>query len=127
VARLTGSSSQTVPMRVTYAVEEVRQATVDALQANVQLDETVRDEGGTVLGKVEDVIVRPTQEEYMTPQGELQEFSSPIFRDVDIVVLGNGSKSGSPWRIGSVPMRVGNKVTLVGAKFQVQTVILDVD
>ena len=33
VVRMTGSSSKTVPVRVTYVVEAVRQATVSALQA----------------------------------------------------------------------------------------------
>ena len=125
VVRMTGSNAATVPLRVTYRVEAIRQATVDQLREKVRLKETVKDEGGTVLGRVEEVIVQPTQEEYMTPQGELKPFDSPIFSDVDIVVLGEGSAAGL--RIGSIPMRVGNKVTLIGAKFQVQSVIWDVD
>lgn len=126
VVRMTGSSSETVPLRVTYTVEAIRQALVDQLQEEVQFKETVRDEGGTVLGKVEEVIVRPTQEEYLTPQGELKAFDSPIFKNVDIVLLGEGSVSSSTIRIGSVPMRVRHKVTLIGAKFEAQSVIGDV-
>ncbi|MFH0915340.1 MAG: DUF4330 domain-containing protein [bacterium] len=126
VVRMTGSSTETAPLRVTYTVEAVRQASVDQLQEQVQVKGTVRDEGGTVLGTVEEVVVRPSQESYLTPQGELKAFDSPIFKDVDIVLLGEGSVSSSTIRIGSVPMRVGKKVTLIGAKFEVQSVIMDV-
>lgn len=122
VVRTAGGSSTTVPVKITYTVEEVRGATVDALEAGG----TVRDDGGTVLGEVVRVSVRPTLEEYMTPAGELKAFESPVFSDVDIVVVGEGRLSASTVRIGSVPMRVGKKVTLVGPGFEVQTVIMDV-
>lgn len=122
VVRMTGGSSTTVPVKVTYTVEGVRKATVTALEARG----TVRDDGGTVLGEVVDVSVRPTIEEFMTPEGELKAFESPVFNDVDIVVLGQGRLSGSTVRIGSVPMRVGKKITVVGPGFEVQTVIMDV-
>jgi len=126
VVRFTGASSEAVPLKVTYTVEGVRQATVDAIQNTVQVNGTVRDEGGTVLGKVDHIDVRPTEEEYMTPQGRLEAFDSPIFNDVDIVVRGEGSESGSTLRIGSVPMRVGRKITLMGTGFEVQSVIMKV-
>ncbi len=122
VVRMTGGSSETVPVRVTYTVEAVRQASVDALQAKGE----VTDDGGTVLGKVEEVVVTPTLEEFLTPDGELKAFESPVFSDVSIVVLGEGRVSGSTVRIGSVPMRVGKKVTLVGTGYEVQTVIMGV-
>jgi len=122
VVRTTGGSSTPVPVKVTYTVEGVREATVNALEAQG----TVRDEGGTVLGEVVGVSARPTLVESMTPSGELKAFESPVFNDVDIVVLGEGRVSGSTVRIGSVPMRVGKKVTLIGPGFEVQTVIMDV-
>lgn len=126
VVRFTGSSSESVPLRVTYTVEGVRQATVDAIQKSVPVNATVRDEGGTVLGKVEGVDARPTQVEHMTPGGELKAFESPIFNDVNILVSGEGSRSGDTLRVGSVPMVVGRKVTLRGSGFEVQSVIMDV-
>jgi hypothetical protein len=42
------------------------------------------------------------------------------------VVLGQGNLSGSAVRIGSVSVGVGKKVTLIGAGFEVQTVIMGV-
>jgi hypothetical protein len=123
VVRMTGDSSKTVPVRVTYVVEEVRQATVDALRA---AKGDVTDEGGTYLGTVKEVVVNPTREEYMTTEDQLEAFDSPVFSDVKIVVLGEGWISGSTVHIGSVPMRVGKKVTLVGTGYEVQTVIMGV-
>jgi len=125
VVRFTATSSPSEPLKVTYRVEEVRQATVDAIQKSVPVNGTVRDEGGTVLGKVLGTEVRPTEVEYMTPEGELRAFDSPIFNDVFIVVRGEGSESGDTWRIGSVPIRVGKKVTLIGSGFEVQSQIWD--
>ncbi len=123
VVRFTGASAESVPLKVTYTAEEVRQLTVDAIEDVVDVNGTVRDEGGTVLGKVDSVEVTPTEVEYMTPQGQLEAFDSPIFKDVKIVVRGEGSMSGETKRIGSVPMRVGRKITLIGSGFEVQTVI----
>jgi hypothetical protein len=125
VVRTTGGTSTTIPVRVTYTVEEVRQATVDALTAAVKAKTTVQDDGGTVLGKVVSVTPRATREEYMD-EGQLKAFASPIFSDVDIVVLGQGRLSGAAVRIGSVSVGVGKKVTLIGAGFEVQTVIMGV-
>ena len=123
VVRFGGATAQRAPLKVTYTVEEVRQLTVDAIQDVVDVNGTVTDEGGTVLGKVEGVEVQPTQVEYMTPEGELKAFDSPIMKDVKITVRGEGSKSGETWRIGSVPIRVGKKVTLIGSGFEVQSQI----
>ena len=127
VVRTTGGSSTTIPVTVTYSVEEVRQATVDALVGASQGKGTVRDEGGTVLGKVLSVTPAPTEEPVPTAEGDLKKVPSPVFSDVSIVVQGQGRLSGSTIRIGSVLVRVGKKVTLIGAKFEVQTVIIGVD
>ncbi|OFW61266.1 MAG: hypothetical protein A2133_11305 [Actinobacteria bacterium RBG_16_64_13] len=126
VVRMTGGSSKPIPVRVTYTVEEVRKATVDALVDALETGSTVRDDGGTVLGEVVEVVPTPTVKEVPTPEGQLKAFASPVFSDVDIVVLGEGRMSGSTVRIGSVPIRVGKKATLVGTGFEVQTVIMHV-
>ncbi|MBN1629951.1 MAG: DUF4330 family protein [Thermoleophilia bacterium] len=126
VMRTTGDSSETIPVKVTYMVTEQRQATVDALTGAVQAKTVVRDDGGTKLGEVVEVVPSPTLEEFLTPEGELKAFESPIYSDVAIVVLGEGSIANSAVRIGSVPMGVGKKVTLIGTGFEVQTVIMKV-
>ena len=126
VVRFTSAGSEKLPLKVTYTVEAVREATVEAIQRSVPINASVSDEGGTVLGRVDRVDVRPTKVEYMTPEGELKAFDSPIFNDVEIVVRGEGSRSGDTLRIGSVPMVVGRKVTLRGSGFEVQSVIMDV-
>ncbi len=124
VVRTTGDSSATIPIQVTYTVEEVRQGTVDAITKAVQAGATVRDDGGTVLGTVLKATAHPTKEEVPTPEGELKPFDSPVFSDVDIVVQGQARISNSTYRIGSVFMRVGKKVSLVGPGFEVQTLIM---
>lgn len=126
VVRFTGSDAATVPLKVTYRVEQVRQATVDAIQGAVKVGGTVRDDGGTMLGKIVAVDVGPTRVEYMTPQGELKGFDSPVFSDVSIVVQGKGTESGGTFRIGNVPMVVGKVVVLRGSTFEVRSAVAGV-
>jgi hypothetical protein len=123
VVRTTGDSSTTIPVTVTYYVEEQRQVTVNALVEALQAKGTVRDDGGTVLGKLVSVEPTPTREQVPTANGELRDDPSPIYSDITIVVQGQGRMSGSTVRIGSVQVRVGKKVTLIGTGFEVQTII----
>jgi Domain of unknown function (DUF4330) len=125
--RATGGGSVTVPVRVTYTVEAVRQANVDAIQQAVQVKGVVRDDGGTLLGRVQEVVATPTQEEVTTPDGQLKAFPSPIFHDITVTVLGTGTLSGSTIRIGGVPLLIGHKVTLTGSDFEVQSTIMRVE
>lgn len=120
--RFKDASVDTVPVRVTFAVEKARAVVVDGLD----IKGTVTDDGGTAFGLVQEVTVSPTSEEFLTGTDELKEFASPIYRDLSIEVLGQGVVSGSSVRVGSVPIRVGKRVTLVGIGFEIQTTILSV-
>ncbi len=120
--RFKDATVDTVPVRVSFAAERVQSAQLAALD----IEGTVTDDGGTAFGKVQEVMVTPTREEFFTGADELKAFDSPIFSDVSIEVLGEGVVSGSSVRIGSVPMRVGKRVTLVGAGFEIATVIRSV-
>ena len=78
VVRTSGSTSKTVPIDVTYRVEEVRQATVDQLLGAVQVKATVRDDGGTLLGTVVKATATPTREEWPNAQGQPIASDSPV-------------------------------------------------
>jgi hypothetical protein len=93
----------------------------------VQAKAVVRDDGGTRLGEVVEVVASPTLKESLTLEGELVASESSVFSDVAIVLRGEGTIASSVVRIGAVPMRVGKKVVLVGTGFEVQTVIMKVD
>ncbi|HEY5528758.1 MAG TPA: DUF4330 domain-containing protein [Thermoleophilia bacterium] len=125
VVRTQGSSSPTVAAVVTFRVEQVRQATVDVLLA---AHGTIRDDGGTTLGKVKSATAQPSQEEVVNPlTGKLETQPSPLYQDVDITVSGRVSTSGGLDRIGGVAMQVGDKVNLVGApNFKVAAVVTKV-
>ncbi len=123
VMRLTGSSSVTVPVAVVYTVEEVRAPTVEAIMAQLEKGGIVTDEGGTVLGRMQDAEVIPTQEEHLTSLDQLEKFDSPILSNIDITVVGKGNVSNGTVRIGSVPLLVGGKITIRGPSYEVQTTI----
>lgn len=120
--RFRDASVDTVPVRVVFTVEEAQAVAV----ATLDIKGTVKDDGGTVFGQVQQVTVAPTREEFLTSTDELKAFDSPIYSDVNIEVLGQGVVTGSSVRIGSVPVGVGREVTLVGAGFEFKTTILSV-
>ena len=126
VMRTTGSSSETVPVTVVYTVEEVRAPTVRAITAELEGKGTVTDEGGTVLGRMQAAEVFPTEEQYLTSSDALEKFPSPIFSNIDITVVGQGSVSNGTVRIGSVSLPVGKKITIKGPGYEVQTTITGV-
>jgi len=126
VVRFADEKVDSVPVRVTYTVERARPATVEALNATLSAKGTVTDQGGTVLGKVEEVVATPTLTEVVTPEGELKLADSPLYSDLNIVVLGEGVVSGSNVRIGSVAIRVGQKETIVGTGFELEARIMRV-
>jgi len=126
VVRMTGDSSTTVPVRVTYTATEVPKAAAESLAELLRAKGSVTDDGGTYLGKVDSFTVVPALKEYLTPEGVLEQFESPILRDVNIVVLGEGRISGDNLRAGSILLAEGEKVTLVGEGFKRQAVITDV-
>ena len=123
LVRTSGETSKTFPIVVTYTVEEVRQATVGPLVAAMQAKATVRDDGGTVLGTVEQATVAPVQEEVPTAQGEVNIVESPLFRIVDLRVRGQATRNGAGYRIGSLAIHIGQKVNVVGPKFMVQATV----
>jgi len=127
--RFVDAKVDTVPVRVTYMVERVRQATVEALRATLDPavgKNAVTDEGSTLLGQIQEISVTPTREQVTTDTGELKIVASELFSDVSIVVLGEGLVSGSSVRIGSVPIKVGKRATLVGAGFEVSVTVMAV-
>jgi hypothetical protein len=126
VARTQGTSSTTVPVQVTIRVELVRQVTVDRL---LKATGTIKDDGGTTLGKVEKVSSQPSDEEILNPlTGKLEKQASPLYQDVDIVVASHAVFSGGHYRIGSLSISAFKKLTIIGAPdFTEQAEILDVE
>jgi hypothetical protein len=125
VVRLTGGGSSTIPVKVSFTVKELRNSEADRLQQNWQAGGTLTDEGGTVLGKIVSVTVSDLKEEYLTSTDQLQEFDSPVFSDLTVVVLGEGRVSNNSARIGSVSVLVGDKVVLLGGKSKGTSLVSD--
>jgi hypothetical protein len=125
VVRLTGTESETKPLKITFTVKELRKSEAADLMKWLQPGMTLTDEGGTILGKVQSVGESPLMEEYLTSADVLQEFPSPIFSDVSIVVLGEGQVSGHSARIGSVSVLRFDKVVVLGATGKFTTLVTD--
>lgn len=125
VVRLTGNAATTVPVRVTFQVKEIRNADARRLQTYWKSGVTLSEESGTVLGKVQEVTVTPTREEYLTSDNQLQEFDSPILSDVDVVVLGSAQRSNTSAHIGSVSVNRGDKVVVLGGQTKEAMIVTD--
>jgi hypothetical protein len=125
VGRIERPSSSTLPVQVTFRAQQVRQVTAAKLLA---AHGTLKNDSGTILGKVVKVSAQPSQEEVLNRlTGKLEVQSSPLYQDVDIVISAHAVSPGGPYRIGSVAISVGGKVTIVGTpNFTESVVILDV-
>jgi hypothetical protein len=123
--RFGGSSGvQTVQVRVTYVVDRVGVPVVAQLK---QAQGSIRDDAGSVLGRLESVADEASIEEVATATGQLVQSTSPIFRDARLVVVGSATRSNGTYRIGSVPLQVGNRLYVLGSGFKVQALVEHVE
>lgn len=122
-ARFAGPVAAKEPYRLTLYVEKVR----DATYAQFEEGTSVHDDGGTLLGRLASLEVKPTPTEVPTAEGGLLRVDSPVFSDVILVIEGTGTVSSSTWRAGSVPLRVGKVLTAVGPGYEVKTQIMGVE
>ena len=126
VIRVEGPNpASTVPLRVTFQVQEVPQANVAGL---LGIHGTLKVDTGTILGKVLKVTAQPSQAEVLNPvTAKLEVQSSPLNDDVDIVISARAVSSGGIYRIGNVVISEGGKVTIVGTPSFIESgLILDV-
>jgi hypothetical protein len=122
--RAQGTGNQLVGVRTTFAVEKVRSFTVDAIHKGDQ----VHDESGSLIGTVADRQDKATRVEFGNSEGKAVGSDSDIYRDVTIVVKGNGQKSASgAVRVGGTNLVLGKQLTLKGPLFEVKATILAVE
>jgi hypothetical protein len=83
----------------------------------IKVGQTVRDDSGNILGKVETAPkVERTVEEQPTQDGDLRYPPSQIYYDLTITVVGDAQGSKSSPRIGSLPISISstNFIQVVG-------------
>ena len=96
--------------------------------SGVAVGQTVRDDAGTILGKVESAPTpNQTVEEGFDASGNLVTGDSTIYSDVTIVVVGTAQGSPTSPRIGDMPLRQNRIVQAVGPTWEYKTQIRDVE
>ena len=122
--RVQGTGSQLVGVRTTFAVEKVRYFTVDA----IHIGDQVHDESGSLIGTVVDSTTTATRVESGNSEGLAVGSDSQIYKDVILVVKGNGQKSASgAVRVGGTNLVMGKQLTLRGPLFEVKATIWAID
>jgi hypothetical protein len=111
------------PVEVVLVVEDVRQATVDAMQEG---ETVLNTKSNAVLGKLVKKEVRPAQKEVQTADGRLVLAESPFKKDVYLTVRGEGQVTSNVIILGGAEMRVGASVAVKGLKFSVNSTVLGV-
>lgn len=107
----------TSPVRVTFSVQGVRNDVAASIQQRWKVGTLVYNQGGTpVLGKIESIKVSSTQEEFLTQDGQLKVFASPLLRDVTVVITGDAVVSSSSISIGGKTIMEGDTLTIVANK-----------
>lgn len=115
--------STTKPVEVVLVVEDVRQATADAMQEG---ENVLNTKSNAVLGKLVKREVRPAVKEVETADGRLVEAQSPLKKDVYLTIRGQGQVTPNVILLGGYEMRVGASVAVKGLKFAVNSTVLSV-
>jgi hypothetical protein len=124
------ATKRTQSVSVTFRVGEVQTATADQLE---KATGTVRDDTGTVLGEIVALSSQPSIEEVPVQSEDpgqaptIFAVESPVFQDVDITVATEATLSNGTYRVGSVTLAVGKKITLVGPGYSVEATVWAVD
>lgn len=111
------------PVEVVLVVEDVRQATADAMEEG---ETVLNTKSNAVLGKLVKKEVRPAQKEVETADGRLVLAESPFKKDVYLTVRGEGQVTSNVIILGGAEMRVGASVAIKGLKFSVNSTVLSV-
>ncbi|MGI5940534.1 MAG: DUF4330 domain-containing protein [Thermoleophilia bacterium] len=135
VLRLVGGGSEAVTVTVTCTVERIRDYRVEGIRNEAEKKGAVEDDRGTPLGEIVAVSEpRPSEVEFSAPTVDengkegrwtLQKDGSPIFKDLDIVIRGDGTldDDGSLY-IGDMKLRRGMAITLRGPNFEVPVTVM---
>jgi hypothetical protein len=119
--------SDTVPVKVTFRAEAVRNSDADSLGASWAPGARVTDgSGSATIGQVIETEITQTPVEYITPEGEVQSFPSAVFSDVTIVVRGEAHVSNNIVHISGVSVMGNDKVIIAANGYKRQTVVADV-
>jgi Domain of unknown function (DUF4330) len=97
LTRVHDTTSTTFKLRTTLKADKLRYAPVD----KIKVGQTVRDDSGNVLGKVESVYNPFSTEEVPTAAGGLNTPISTMYHDLTVVVVGEAQGSVSSPRIGN--------------------------
>jgi hypothetical protein len=118
-----------------YRMEAFISQTRVPLVTESNIGDTVRDEGGAVLGRIEDVVVVesgvdvfPELSGSESTNKEVPVYGgySTVFKDVTITIKGQAEASGTDVVVGGTPMRAGNPLVVVGPGYSPKTVIKSV-
>lgn len=123
-ARFAGDQTKIKDYRMDVFIAATRVPQVD--QSNV--GDTVRDEGGAVLGQIVQVSWEFTKLDPVDEKAVVHPGASTFLWDITITIKGQAQVSGSgDITVGGSPMRKGLPLLLVGPTYSPKTVIIQVD
>lgn len=122
--RFAGDQAKMKDYRMEVFIDRTRVPQVDASN----IGDTVRDEGGAVLGKIESVLEETSRIDAVDSSGNVNpDGKSTVFKDITITIKGQAQVSGSgDITVGGSPMRRGLPLVLVGPGYSPKTVIIKV-
>jgi len=129
--RFAGDEAKMKDYRMEAFISQTRVPLLD--ESNI--GDTVRDEGGAVLGRIESVVVEESGVDVLPELSgsepadqrvHVWKGSSTVFKDVTIIIKGQAEASGTDIVVGGTPMRAGNPLVVVGPGYSPKTVIKSV-
>ena len=111
-------------IEVILHVKEVRDATVDVIKVGDVVKET---KSNAVLGKITDLIVRPSDTLVETAEGKVVVYPNPVYKDIYITLVGSGSAGENAIVLGSNEIRVGTTLQIKTNMYSVTTTVMSID
>ena len=118
--RVHETSGTAFTLRTTLRADKLRYPPVE----QIRVGQSVRDDSGNVLGKVESVNAVPATEEVPTAEGGLRYPVSTMYYDLIVVAVGPAQGSSSSPRIGTAPIQNNELVQVAGPGWTVKMQIV---
>ena len=119
--RFAGDQTKIKDYRMDVFIAATRVPQVD--QSNV--GDTVRDEGGALLGRIEKVLEEFSKVDVVDAKGLIQKGATSWFlKDITITIKGQAQVSDGVIAVGGNPLHKADSLVLVGRDYKPKTVII---
>lgn len=125
--RFTAEEASGTPLRVTLAMDGIRNADAEFVEESWGPGVVLKSETGAAIGEVQSIAVTPSPVEYFDSQDRLIQAESHLTSDVRIELIGNGSITNGAVQIAGISVTGNDRLSLVANGLKRQAAVLRVE